>query len=257
MDGGLLSNIPVETCREQFPGYAVVAVDVTSPLWNRQELDNPVRLMDQVVNIGLKKQKAAERALASAVITPDLAGFVNTDFSRIDTMVARGYAATMQRMADIRAAISADTGVSAPGCRSADALALPLRFRGVPPATAAALSAALSEARGPLTGDASRKTALRILGEKGFRHHRHLFSGHGPQGRGTRKRRNATLHRSVHDRHQGRRYHHNACAVQSDFGLVCFGPVQECGSKSGFKRRCRSYRYRKGILARKGGPAVR
>jgi predicted acylesterase/phospholipase RssA len=176
MDGGLLSNIPVETCREQFPGYAVIAVDVTSPLWNRQELDNPVRLMDQVVNIGLTKQKAAERALASAVITPDLAGYANTDFSHIDTLVARGYAATMQRMADIRAAISADTGASVPERCSTDALALPLRFRAVPPATAAALSAALTEAPGPLTRDEFRKTALRILSENGYPFARMHFS---------------------------------------------------------------------------------
>jgi predicted acylesterase/phospholipase RssA/outer membrane translocation and assembly module TamA len=106
MDGGLMSNIPVGTSLEEFPDCYVIAVDVTSPLWNKEELANPARLVDQIVNIGLTKQKNEEKKLVGTLIVPDLAGFPNTDFSRIDSLIARGYAATMQNMKKIKADIA-------------------------------------------------------------------------------------------------------------------------------------------------------
>lgn len=90
MDGGLASNIPVETASEEGPSI-ILAIDVTSPLWKQANLDNPVRLMDQVVGIGEKHQKESERHKADVLVVPDLDGFLNTDFSHIDTIVARGY----------------------------------------------------------------------------------------------------------------------------------------------------------------------
>jgi predicted acylesterase/phospholipase RssA/outer membrane translocation and assembly module TamA len=90
MDGGLASNIPVETALEDHPGF-ILAVDVTSPLWNRTDLDNPVRLMDQIIGIGEKHQKNASRNKADLLVIPDLKGFLSTDFNHIDTIVKRGY----------------------------------------------------------------------------------------------------------------------------------------------------------------------
>ena len=90
MDGGLVSNIPVDIARDERSAL-IAAVDVTSPLWNRSDLENPVRLMDQVVAIGVKRQKEADKNKADLVITPALEGFSNTDFRPIDTLVGRGY----------------------------------------------------------------------------------------------------------------------------------------------------------------------
>ena len=90
MDGGLVSNIPSDIARDEHSGL-IVAVDVTSPLWNRNDLENPVRLMDQVVAIGIMHQKETDRNRADLVITPVLEGFSNTDFRPIDTLIARGY----------------------------------------------------------------------------------------------------------------------------------------------------------------------
>jgi len=90
MDGGLVSNIPSDIARDEHSGL-IVAVDVTSPLWNRNDLENPVRLMDQVVAIGIRQQKETDRNRADLVITPELEGFSNTDFRPLDTLIARGY----------------------------------------------------------------------------------------------------------------------------------------------------------------------
>jgi predicted acylesterase/phospholipase RssA len=128
MDGGLMSNIPVSACLEEFPGYSVIAVDVTSPLWDKKSLANPARLVDQVVNIGLTKQKTAERNLASSLITPDLTGILNTDFSKADTIIARGYRASITVLEKIRAEVS-DTGENGPApCRAADYVSPPYSF---------------------------------------------------------------------------------------------------------------------------------
>jgi predicted acylesterase/phospholipase RssA/outer membrane translocation and assembly module TamA len=90
MDGGLVSNIPADIAREELSGL-ILAIDVTSPLWSSNELENPVRLMDQVIAIGIRNQKEADRKKADLVISPALEGFSNTDFRPIDTLVARGY----------------------------------------------------------------------------------------------------------------------------------------------------------------------
>ena len=110
MDGGLASNIPVETALEERSAI-ILAVDVTSPLWNRSDLDNPVRLMDQVVGIGEKHQKENSRNKASVLVIPDLEGFLNTDFKHIDTIVNRGYE-SMRRSIDTlsRALAPSDQG---------------------------------------------------------------------------------------------------------------------------------------------------
>jgi predicted acylesterase/phospholipase RssA/outer membrane translocation and assembly module TamA len=90
MDGGLADNIPVDIAAEEHPGV-ILAIDVTSPLWKRGDLDNPVRLMDQVVSIGMKHQREAQRSKADLILTPELNGYYNTDFTRIDSLVRIGY----------------------------------------------------------------------------------------------------------------------------------------------------------------------
>jgi predicted acylesterase/phospholipase RssA len=102
MDGGLSSNIPVEAVREDFPGYCIVAIDVTSPLWGKKDLNSPVRLVDQIVNIGLAKQKTIEKSMANVLISPDCSGILNSDFTKIDTLIERGYNATAGSLASIR-----------------------------------------------------------------------------------------------------------------------------------------------------------
>ncbi len=101
LDGGLTANIPVEAAFKENPDY-IIAVDVTSPLWKKGDLNNPIHLFDQIVAIGIDKQKRIQRKLADAVISPQLAGFLNTDFSQPDTVIARGYYAAKEHIPAIR-----------------------------------------------------------------------------------------------------------------------------------------------------------
>jgi predicted acylesterase/phospholipase RssA len=103
IDGGLSSNIPVQAAVDAGADFTV-AIDVTSPLWGRDHLiDNPVRLMEQVVSIGVAQNKLRDTRGADVLITPKLGGITNTDFSRIDSLISLGYAATAEAIPEIAA----------------------------------------------------------------------------------------------------------------------------------------------------------
>jgi predicted acylesterase/phospholipase RssA len=98
MDGGLTSNIPVLTALEEKKGV-IVAIDVTSPAWKKSDMENPVKLVDQIVSIGISKQKTFEKEKADILITPHLDGFTNTNFESVDSLIKLGYQATSEKIA--------------------------------------------------------------------------------------------------------------------------------------------------------------
>jgi predicted acylesterase/phospholipase RssA len=104
-DGGLTANIPVQTALNEKPALTV-AVDVTSPLWERENLENPVRLMEQVVAIGIERNKEIDKRKADLIINPQLRGFNNTDFTKIDSLVTRGYNAARAAIPAIKAKLA-------------------------------------------------------------------------------------------------------------------------------------------------------
>lgn len=104
VDGGLTSNIPVQAALSQ-GGEFIIACDLTSPMWTREQLTSPVRIADQIVNIGITQHKEAERELADFVIRPDVSGFVSTDFSDAAAIIDRGYAEGKAVMDDLLVAM--------------------------------------------------------------------------------------------------------------------------------------------------------
>jgi predicted acylesterase/phospholipase RssA len=168
MDGGLTSNIPVETVAEEFPGYYIIAVDVTSSLWKKEDLNNPVHLVDQIVSVGLTKQKLVEKKLANTLITPDLDGFQNSDFSRIDTLISRGYNATMSHIQAIQRDLPAE-GQRQAGVSMPDSVSPPFHFVNCNDRLAQSLAAAVTEGvpAGVLPVPLFRKRVYDYLQQKG------------------------------------------------------------------------------------------
>lgn len=103
MDGGMTANIPVEPALAEHPKDYLIAVDATASLWDKEELGNPVRLVDQIIAIGISKQKSIEKQLANIVISPVLGGYRNTDFSKIDSLIGIGYTAALGAIEKIKA----------------------------------------------------------------------------------------------------------------------------------------------------------
>lgn len=92
VDGGLLSNVPVEAAREFKPDI-IIAVNTTSPLLEPEELDKPWNVADQVVSILMQDRSKKEQAKADILIEPELGKHLSTDFTGLDSLVEYGAAA--------------------------------------------------------------------------------------------------------------------------------------------------------------------
>lgn len=100
VDGGIFANIPAEQAREFSPDV-VIAVNTTSPLFRRDELDKPWNLADQVVSVLMQEPLTRQAAAADAIIQPDLAGITNEDYSLHREILARGRDAAVSALPSI------------------------------------------------------------------------------------------------------------------------------------------------------------
>lgn len=83
-DGGIVRNLPVDVVREMCADI-VIAVDVGKPLPKRDELTNPIALMNQMIDIMIKQnvQEQIEGLGEKDVfIRPELGTITSSDFKR-------------------------------------------------------------------------------------------------------------------------------------------------------------------------------
>jgi NTE family protein len=135
-DGGLLDNIPVDVVRDMGADVAV-AVDVSSPLSDKQQLEKPWALAEQIIAIMMREHMRSSLAQADLDISPDLGGHHAIEYDHIDEMIAAGQEAGQRAAAKIRRLLNnyqADRGdttwyvlgsVEMPGDEGWDALDLP------------------------------------------------------------------------------------------------------------------------------------
>lgn len=90
-DGGLVDNLPTDVARELGAGV-VIAVDVTSPLFEKEQLKTFLEIMDQSISLGMRRSVEENRRLADIVLRPDLANRTAIDYSRIPEIVQLGVA---------------------------------------------------------------------------------------------------------------------------------------------------------------------
>ncbi len=90
VDGGLVANVPVSAARFLFPGYPVVAVDVSSGLKGREEIRSVVDVIEQMTTFMTGQNVARELAGADFVIHPDTKGVALLSASSVGGVVDRG-----------------------------------------------------------------------------------------------------------------------------------------------------------------------
>jgi NTE family protein len=100
VDGGLLNNIPVSTVRQHVE--VVIAADATSALRDRNHLNTPWEIADQLTTIMQRDEDEAQRRSADILIALDSAEYNSSDYTQIDSLVALGYRKTMAQMAAIQ-----------------------------------------------------------------------------------------------------------------------------------------------------------
>jgi len=111
VDGGIMDNVPIDVIRTMGTDR-VIAVDVGSPLLEREQLTNPVALLNQMVGTLMNdKTKAMLATLGDRdlLITPALGKFGSDEFNRCDEAANIGHAAAEAMLPQLRAfAVSDD-----------------------------------------------------------------------------------------------------------------------------------------------------
>lgn len=97
VDGGMANNLPVSVVREMGADI-VIAVDLSSPLLTRAELDSVLSVTEQLTNFLTRRnteQQIATLGPRDVLIVPQLQGFGSTDFQRALDITTHGYDAVM------------------------------------------------------------------------------------------------------------------------------------------------------------------
>ena len=95
VDGGLVSNIPVDAVSAMGSEY-IIAVNTTSKLHDKDELEMPWNIADQTVSIPMKKLEQIELSNANFLLEPEIKRWSSTDFIKIDSLMLAGYNYTKQ-----------------------------------------------------------------------------------------------------------------------------------------------------------------
>jgi NTE family protein len=105
VDGGLVANIPVKIAMESGADI-VIAVNTTSELYSKEELQLPWTIADQVISIPMKLLNENQMSFADVVISPDIRERSSTNFSNIDTVINKGYNSTISLAEGIKSKIN-------------------------------------------------------------------------------------------------------------------------------------------------------
>lgn len=89
VDGGLFANLPVDAISDFQPNL-IIAVNTTSPILGRKELDNPWSIAHQVISILMNKFTDEAMQKVDFLIQPKIGKHSNNDFSNLDSLMLIG-----------------------------------------------------------------------------------------------------------------------------------------------------------------------
>lgn len=89
-DGGLVANVPINIAKNLGADY-IIGINTTSALRNESDLKSPLIIADQVVSIPISILTKENLKNADYLITPNLRGRKNSDFSEPEKLVKMGY----------------------------------------------------------------------------------------------------------------------------------------------------------------------
>lgn len=97
VDGGIKSNVPIDIAKNLGVDL-IIAVNTTSELLDKDLLNEPWNIADQVVSILIKDKLNETLKDADILITPELNNYNNLDFSDIDFLINKGYDETLNQI---------------------------------------------------------------------------------------------------------------------------------------------------------------
>ncbi len=104
VDGGLIDNLPIASALQLQPDF-IIASDATSALRNKEELNYPWEIADQIVSIPSKKVWEKNKKFADVLITHNLK-IRNNNFEDISKTIVAGYNNAVPKLSGIKEKIS-------------------------------------------------------------------------------------------------------------------------------------------------------
>lgn len=102
VDGGMVSNMPVETAKELFPGYPVIAINLTSELEPRESLGSWIDILSQSITILTMQNVERESKLADYVINPHVKEYPILGSTDGEEIIQQGRDEAIKDMPEIR-----------------------------------------------------------------------------------------------------------------------------------------------------------
>jgi NTE family protein len=103
VDGGLASNLPVDTARDLFPGVPILAVDVSEIPSKQRLLNTFIDVLDQSLTVVMRRTTVEEARHADLVLVPDVQEFSFLESGGADRIIRRGRDAALAGIDKIRA----------------------------------------------------------------------------------------------------------------------------------------------------------
>ncbi len=94
VDGGLVQNFPVTEVLNMGADI-VIGVNVTAPLYRKEELNSVFQIMDQAASFRGAKRVLEEEKKCDILILPNMLGVGASDFSSIDSLIIKGEQAAL------------------------------------------------------------------------------------------------------------------------------------------------------------------
>lgn len=103
VDGGLVSNLPIDTAKELFPGVPVLGVDVSDIPSKDRPMDTFIDVIDQSLTIVMRRTTMEEAKNADLLIAPKVHEFSFLDSDGSEKIIAKGREAALAAIDKIKA----------------------------------------------------------------------------------------------------------------------------------------------------------
>ena len=102
VDGGVSSQVPVRTVREDLGARKVVAVNVNYKALEMEEFDSVIKIATHLSALWASKNAREEEKLADVVIQVNAQGISLYDLSKAEELMQRGRKAAEEKLPEIR-----------------------------------------------------------------------------------------------------------------------------------------------------------
>ncbi|MCC7494058.1 MAG: patatin-like phospholipase family protein [Fimbriimonadaceae bacterium] len=99
-DGALLNNVPTSVL-QQMGADIIIAVDVGTPLGDRESLNSLTGVVGQAVGVMIIQNVRASLGLANVALVPDLVGYSSSNYGAVGELIPKGRAACEQKAGDL------------------------------------------------------------------------------------------------------------------------------------------------------------